>query len=215
MRDVTYGTKAPSRIPRQYESGEYYSNVNTGWIKANEGTKRYGYVPENNRDNSGVTIASGFDLGQHSLAALRGFNLSADLIKRLSPYLGLKGQAARDALAKKGVSITQDEVAQIDRIVFPDKLNAAAQKFDKAAGTGAFARLPWHAQTVIADLWYNMGDLSRSAPDFWGQVTTGDWVDAYKNLMNFTREDPILRKRAQRNAKLLRDGIDIGVLPRH
>src|SRR5260370_4558665 len=46
MRDLTYLGKAPSRIPRQYESGDYYSNVNKGWIKKNEGGSLLsGYVP--------------------------------------------------------------------------------------------------------------------------------------------------------------------------
>src|SRR5260370_7842597 len=103
MGDLTYLGKAPSGIPRQYESGDYYSNVNKGWIKKNEGGSLLsGYVPrvKNGGDNSGVTIAAGFDLGQHKLADLRSYNLSPNLTKRLSPYLLLTRQYATDALAK-------------------------------------------------------------------------------------------------------------------
>ncbi len=218
VRDVTYLTKAPSRIPRQYESGDYYSNVNKGWIKKNEGGSLLnGYVPrvKNGGDNSGVTIAAGFDLGQHKLADLRSYNLSADLIKRLSPYLGLTGQDARDALAKQPVRITRDEATQISDAAFDSNMNSVAQTFDKAAGAGAFARLPWRAQTVIGDLWYNMGNLPhpKVAPVFWKQVTTGDWEGAYRNLMNFSQADSRLAVRARDDAKLLRDAIDIGTLP--
>src|SRR5262249_52129850 len=135
VRDLTYLAKAPSRIPRQYESGDYYSNVNSEWITKNEGgSSRKGYVPrvKGGSDNSGVTIAAGFDLGQHSLDDLRRLNLSDDLIKRLSPYLGLTGQAARDALAKQSVSISRDEAVQIDNAAFASYFNTAAQTFDQA-----------------------------------------------------------------------------------
>ena len=219
VRDLTYLAKAPSRIPRQYASGEYYSNVNTGWITTNEGgSLRKGYVPrvKGGSDNSGVTIAAGFDLGQHSLDDLRQLNLSEDLTKRLSPYLGLTGKAARDALAKQSVTLSRNEAAEIDDAAFASYFNNAAQTFDQTAGAGEFARLPWQAQTVIADLWYNMGDLSDAsvAPVFWKQVTTGDWEGAYRNLRNFSQKDPRLADRARGDSKLLRDAIDIGTLPR-
>lgn len=225
MRDVTRLVKAPSRIPRQYKSGDYYSNVNTKWITTNEGgSLPNGYFPrvENAGNPSGVTIAAGFDLGKHSVAGLRRLGLSEDLIKRLSPYLGLTGQAARDALEKQSVSIARDEVKQIDQAAFDSYFNSAGQAFDQAAGAGAFAKLPWRAQTVIADLWYNMGDLrgvktkkgiKGGAPLFWRQVTTGDWEGAYGNLLNFTTVDRRLKERAKGNAKLVRDAIAIGTLP--
>ena len=74
--------------------------------------------------------------------------------------------------------------------------------------------MPWQAQTVIADLWYNMGDLRdpKVAHVLWRQVTTGDWEGAYRNLRNFSQRDPTLAARARRDAKLLRDAIDAGKL---
>ncbi len=42
--------------------------------------------------NSGVTVATGFDLGQRKNADLAG--LPPELIKKLQPYLGVKGKDA-------------------------------------------------------------------------------------------------------------------------
>ena len=216
MLDITSQVKAPPRIPYQYESGDRFSNVNIALIKRNEsGTRREGYVPPDRSGRSGVTIAAGFDVGQHSLAELRGFGLPENIVHKLSPYAGLKGQHARDALAKTPVSITAPEAGQINEAVLNSKLNAAGKAFDdQNHRPGEFTKLPWQAQTVIADLWYNMGDLRdpKVAHVLWRQVTTGDWEGAYRNLRNFSQRDPTLAARARRDAKLLRDAIDAGKL---
>ena len=116
-------------------------------------------------------------------------------------------------MAKNPLAITREEASQINRIVLNSKLNAAAKAFDdELANAGQFSKLPWHAQTVIADLWYNMGDLRDAAPRLWQQVTSGDWEAAYRNLRTFSHH-PSLAARARRDAELIRDAIDIGVLP--
>lgn len=213
MLDMTAQVKAPSRIPRQYDSGQYFSNVNTGLIVTNEGgSLRKGYVPNN---KSGVTIAGGFDLGQHSLADLRNLGLPQTLVDQMSPYIGLTGQAARDALKKKPLNVNRDQAAQIDKSALNSYLNATGRAFNGASSSMEFSNLPWQAQTTIADLWYNMGDLRDSAPTLWRQATSGDWEGAYRNLMHFTEKDKTLAERARRNARLLRDAMDVGALPGH
>lgn len=216
VRDLTYLQRAPERILRQYESGNNFSNVNTKAIVTNEGGSQVnGYVPraKGGSDHSGVTIAGGFDLGQHNLAELRSLGLPEDITKQISQYVGLKGQAARDAITKAPLKITAAQAAQIDQAVLHDKLDAAGAAFNRQTKkAGAFSSLPWRAQTAIADLWYNMGDLSKAAPNLWKQVTTGDWEGAYRNLKNFNTKDQTLARRAQKNAGLLRNAIDSGSL---
>lgn len=215
--DVTYLVKAPSRIPHQYESGENFSNVNIGFIKRNEGgTRLQGYVPKQpayGKHQSGATIGAGFDLGQYNLAELKRFGFSKELTNKLVPFVGLKAQAAKDALAKSPLSISPAEAKQINELVLRSKMNAAAATFNKMSTGMKFSELPWQAQTVIADLWYNMGELDKAARNFWKQVTTGDWEGAYSNLMHFAPKHSPLANRAVENAKLLRDAIDIGRLP--
>ena len=207
----------PALDPDGLLSGDSYSHVNSGWVALNEGGSLLkGYAPKpapGGTDHSGVTLAAGYDLGQHTVADLRRLNLPEDLITRLSPYVGLKGQAARDALAKQPLSVSRAEADQIDHGAFNSYFNAAGNAFDDEAGEGAFAKLPWQAQTVIGDLWYNQGDLRVKAPQFWKQVTTGDWQGAYQNMQDYTHKDSRLADRARTNSLLVKDAMDRGTLP--
>ena len=47
-----------------------------------------GYVPAPTVSRSGVTIATGFDLGQRNENDLKSLNLSVGLIDKLKPYAG-------------------------------------------------------------------------------------------------------------------------------
>lgn len=76
--------------------------------------KTTGYVPDAAGSQSGVTIATGFDLGQRNESDLRSLGLSAALITKFKPYLGLKAKAAVDFLAKNPLTITDDESKEID-----------------------------------------------------------------------------------------------------
>ena len=71
-----------------------------------------GYVPS---DNSGVTIATGVDLGQRAMLELLALGLAAALTDKLKPYLGLKGNAARDKLNSAPLTLSAAEVAQLDQ----------------------------------------------------------------------------------------------------
>src|SRR5437660_8166415 len=88
--------------------------------------------------------------------------------------------------------------------------------YNEASPTANLRDLPWQAQTVIADIWYNMGDLRRKAPRFWNQVIRGAWQDAYDELNNRfapnQRDDSALNVRARRDAQVLKEGIDSGEL---
>src|SRR5215216_283993 len=76
------------------------AEVDWDFIDEREGVHTTGYVPNgsNRRPdaNSGVTIATGFDLGRRSVDDLRRLGLDDDLVALLTPYLGLRGQAAGD-----------------------------------------------------------------------------------------------------------------------
>ncbi len=66
-------------------------NIDWNFIAKEEGKRILkGYVPLPDKSKSGVTIASGFDLGQHNESDLKGLKLSAALMKKLKPYLLLK-----------------------------------------------------------------------------------------------------------------------------
>ena len=82
------------------------SEIDFGFIKELEGFRLTGYVPKEKGKElgtSGVTIASGFDLGAHNINDLAG--LPEDLIQKFSPYLGLKGKEASNKASLNCISL--------------------------------------------------------------------------------------------------------------
>lgn len=143
-----------------------------------------GYVPDAANSRSGVTIATGFDLGQRHLADLQKLGLEAGLVQRLSPYLGLTGQQAVAKLAGLPLTLSAAEAEAIDEAFKLPFIERLATGYAKAGG-GDFAALPAAAQTVIASVAFQYGDLASRTPNFWKQVVAHDWNAAYGNLQNF------------------------------
>ena len=86
------------------------SNIDWDFIAKREGNKLKGYVPDPTGSDSGVTIASGFDLGARGLSDLAG--LPDSIIEKLKPFLGFKGAEA-DEIASN-LTITNDEAKVIN-----------------------------------------------------------------------------------------------------
>jgi len=62
------------------------SNIDFDFILKQEGFETQGYVPDAENSNSGVTIASGFDLGARTIEDLKG--LPETIVEKLKPFLG-------------------------------------------------------------------------------------------------------------------------------
>ena len=61
------------------------------------GSQTRGYVPAAGVSQSGVTIATGFDLSQRSENDLKALGVYSGLIEKLNPYLGAKSEEAKNA----------------------------------------------------------------------------------------------------------------------
>ena len=215
------------RIPQEWKDGESAqpaaaadnplpAGVDWDFIGAREGVRTDGYVPldENHRPdgNSGVTIAAGFDLGRRTAADLQRLGLSGDLVTSLTPYLGLRGQAAQDYLAAHPLNITARQQQTIDAPTFTSTYNTVANNYNAAQTNGTrFQDLPRGAQTAIVSVAHQYGtNLAAATPNFWNQITGGRWQDAPDNLMNF---GDAYRTRRRLEGGLMRDAIDAGNLP--
>ena len=215
------GAPAQAAAPTQAVPNALYSAIDVGVIATHEGgSLQDGYVPAVNGvpvGQSGVTIGIGVDLGQQSVSGLLSMGVPQNVVNQLSPYVGLQRAAAQAALAANPLTLSQGDLDQLNNAVLGSYFNTTAASFNAAnqSGFANFAALPGEAQTVIADLQYNMGPLAQSAPNFWNQVTNGRWNDAYQNLMNFTNQqtNPSLFTRAQQNATILQGAIQNGTLP--
>ena len=156
-----------------------------------------GYVPAATKSKSGVTIATGFDLGARNEADLLRLGLSPLLIKKLKPYLGIKSIAADQLVKTSALKITKIEADSIDKAAKGSITKQLIQKYDLsvAAGLKKFEFLAPEAQTVIASVFYQYGNLATETPKFWVEVTAQDWKAAIALLNNFQDRYPTRRKK--------------------
>ena len=72
--------------------------------------------------NSGITISTGFDLGQHNIYDLQQMGIKEKYIKILKPYLGLKKEEALKYLRENPLKISQDIAEYLELKVMNKKL---------------------------------------------------------------------------------------------
>jgi GH24 family phage-related lysozyme (muramidase) len=160
------------------------------------GSRTIGYVPAAGISKSGVTIGTGFDLGQRSEADLKSLKLSMTLINKLKPYLGKQGMDAQKALKAKPLIITGIEALEIDKSVKKDHISKIKLKYDAASKKTKFIDLPPQAQTVICSVSFQYGvGLDMRAPKFWKEVISQNWPGAIKVLRNFGDAYPTRRNK--------------------
>jgi hypothetical protein len=114
-----------------------------------------GYVPNQNGQVigiSGVTVGMGVDLGQQTARNLREIGVDPKIISKLTPYLGVRGQAALDLSRNNSLYLTREEALELTFAVqnrFLGELRTTyGEKFDK---------LPAPARSVILSLSYQYG----------------------------------------------------------
>lgn len=165
--------------------------IDHDFIRKLEGFKVTGYVPmtadgQEPLGRSGVTIGSGVDLGAWSEAKLLAIGIPASVVARLEPYLGLTGWPAIHALQQAPLVLTAEEAKTLSDTITDLIVDELAGRYDKAAKDLKFDDLPLATRTVIASVAFQYGtNLARRTPEFWKQVTTGDWDGAYENLCRF------------------------------
>jgi GH24 family phage-related lysozyme (muramidase) len=161
------------------------------------GSQTTGYVPAAGVSKSGVTIATGFDLGQRSESDLKALGIYSGLIEKLKPYLGAKSEEAKKLLQKTPLTISVSEAESIDKAVKASHIAKIKIKYDSAASNKkSFLDLPAEAQTVIASVSFQYGaNLDAATPKFWKAVTAQDWTEAIKLLKDFGDVYPTRRKK--------------------
>jgi hypothetical protein len=185
--------------------------IDFAFISALEGgSVTVGYVPAPGVSKSGVTVATGFDLGQRSESDLKALGLSTTLITKLKPHLGKQGKAASEFLVKNSLTLTIGETVEIDKAVRSETVKALKLKYLSAASNTAgteFFDLPAEAQTVIASVAFQYGaSLDIRAPEFWKIVTAQEWAKAVELLSDFKDAYPTRRKKEA--------GLLSGILPK-
>lgn len=164
------------------------------FLKDVEGFETSIYVPVDKKTKkvlgtSGPTIASGFDLGQRNLNDLKSYGLPQSIEDKLKPYLGKKGKAAEEYIKKNPLNLTDEEANTINNIVKQKEADKVEKKFNENSELN-FKELPDPIKTMITSVAFQYGieaieKPEKGAPNWWKQVTTGDWEGAYNNLRDF------------------------------
>jgi hypothetical protein len=159
-----------------------------------EGRSLTGYVPhlDGGPVESGVTVASGFDIGQRSVDELDDA-FSCGLADKLSRYVGATGGEAVQILARYPLRITERECGIINEFAHTQAVQRLLDDWPRSAIP--FECLADECQTVIMSVAFQYGDLPTRTPNFWRQVTTGDWVGALRNLRDFGDAYPTRRNK--------------------
>ena len=156
--------------------------INFNIISFFEGSRLNGYVPEGG-DKSGVTVASGFDIGQRSADEIDDA-FTVQLADKLAPYCMLKGKSAIEELERMPLSVTQPEAEIINNYAHNQCLENLLDDWSNYTNL-EFNALSDECQTVIASVAFQYGDLPTRCPMFWRQAVTQDWQAMLRNLWDF------------------------------
>lgn len=154
-----------------------------------EGYETKGYVPGKGK-KSGVTIGIGIDLGQQSEKGLLDAGLTPDTVRKLKPYLGLKGDSARAKLKKHPLVLDDETTKYITRNVINDNIDKLREKFNKGSDT-KFEDLTRAQQTVVFSVTHQYG--LDGAPKFFRKAQGGKWNAVKDELLNFVSKEAIAR----------------------
>lgn len=161
-----------------------------------------GYVPTDAAGNvlghSGVTVATGVDLGQMTAIELPRLHLPDALRAKVLPYIGVQGAGALALLAARPLTISQAESDMLDAADRATEIEALELAWLRAVPRDApfFNMLPDACQTVIASVAFQYGPaLRRRCPRFWGRATALDWAGAIAELRDFGDAYPTRRHR--------------------
>ncbi len=139
---------------------------------------------------SGVTIATGCDLGQTDAATLRGYGLADAIIREFSLYLGLKRRAALDRLFSRPLAISEADAAATDHAVHSGYLSRYVRPAYDRDSRIPFDNLPPQAQAVIFSCCFQKGctGVRRDWPKTWRFFITQDWCGACGELLHGFRQ---------------------------
>ena len=133
---------------------------------------------------SGVTIATGCDLGLTNVASLRGYGLEEQYIEMLKPYIGLKTTAALKKLYQSPLLISEQAALAIDCAVHGGYLKRYVEPTYNKASQIPFADLPPQAQAVIFSIIFQKGatGVPRDWPKTWKYLVEQNWKSASNEL---------------------------------
>lgn len=192
----------------KFLGGQPKRELEDEFLAQSEGFRTKAYL-DTAKNGVRVTVGEGVNLSDTSINQLRDIGIPEDLITKVAPYIGKRGEAARQALRNNPLELSEEEAMSLSKAFKQDtidKLNAAYK-----SETGVELKdIPAPARTVLISLGYNIGaNLKSATPKIWRAALSGRWdvvADRLENPRNWTA-NPDLMPRRLKEAKLLRDMI--------
>jgi hypothetical protein len=135
---------------------------------------------------SGVTIGTGFDLGQNNFHDLQQLNLPPELHIKLIPYLLKQKKSAVTYLNEHPLLISEQDAEIINQRKKEAHAKQLQKKYDHESKV-LFEDLPYEIQTVLFSITYQygLGAVKSSLRLFWKASITQDYEAMIKILLNF------------------------------
>jgi GH24 family phage-related lysozyme (muramidase) len=172
------------------------TNINWEFISSLEGKGvKQGYVPS---ENSGVTIATGFDLKEKTPDFLiNELGISEETTGFLSNFMGMSGAEAKEVAPNLQLNDTQ--VKEIDKASHNWYTKQVIATYNKHDPVTPFEELTQAQQTVLVSVGFQHGTsftrTDGSDMNYIKQAASGDWDGALANLRNFGDEFPTRRNK--------------------
>ena len=155
------------------------TTIDWKFLGIREGRRLKAYVPDAENSRSGVTIATGVDLGSVDPASL-----PSSLKARLSPYCGIRGLVAVQKLQESPLEISSDEADQLDQWACGRILSTLETDWNRDSKT-LWKDLPDPLATVVFSVTWQYGTPWVRCPKFWKACTSLDIKAVLHELRNF------------------------------
>lgn len=171
----------------------YDDLIDFDFIANNEGGLRtQGYTVKDAAGNiypqSGVTVGVGVDLAHMSESDLVDAGVNQELIDKVKPALGVKGEAAGKV---QDISLTNNEAMKLTNLVQERELGYMQKKFNEDSEM-EFKDMPEEWRTVLSSVFWQFGRQATGFK-FWGYLVNGDYESALEELRDFGDDFPTRR----------------------
>lgn len=157
-----------------------------------------GYVPRDKDGNplgrSGVTIASGVDLGQRSVDGWARLAIHELTLELIAPYCGVTGNAAVKLLKERPLTLPEEHVRELDNCLRADFTRAVERQWNLDSAD-EWDALDDRQQTIVMSVAWQYGSPNKRCPTFWGHATGGRWEDVIRELRDFGDAYPTRRNK--------------------
>jgi hypothetical protein len=136
--------------------------------------------------NSGTTIGMGVDLGAQTDSSLRDMGLSDTAIATLTPYLGLKGQAAKTYLDRNPLTLSQGDTDLLNTGATSSYWTSLENDYRARVGRD-LSELDDNKQLSLLSSYYNLGSkglfgTASNETNFTTQLENKDYTGAANNM---------------------------------